>query len=117
MLSFSFCVPAGGFSQPPAWFLGAEQANIPDHSGAGLFMVHHRGQAYEASVHKLAELMWNHTPLGRRRRIDLRNRVESISGHFHWGLLISHYARAYDLACSRTGLGGLLLPPDPPEAG
>lgn len=93
------------------------QANIPDHAASGLFMVHRRGRPYEASVHELAELMWNYTQLGRRRRIDLRNRVESISGHFHWGLLISHYDRAYDLACSRTGLGGLLLPPEPSVPG
>ncbi|MCY2927198.1 MAG: hypothetical protein NT031_17545 [Planctomycetota bacterium] len=92
------------------------QANIPDHAASGLFMVHRRGKPYEAGVHELAGLMWNYTQLGRRQRIDLRNRVEGISGFFHWGLLISHYNRAYDLACSGTGLGGLLLPPDPPEA-
>jgi glycogen(starch) synthase len=69
----------------------------------GLWVLNRRTQSYEQSADELAEAMHRFVHYNRRQRIDLRNKVESLSERFDWGRLATHYHDAHDLALSRRG--------------
>ena len=69
-----------------------------DHDQQGMFIVHRRNQQFDESADELTNLLMEFVRMERRERIDLRNRVESLSVQFDWHTLAKHYAEAHDLA-------------------
>ncbi len=49
----------------------------------------------------MVEYLIQFVNLGRRQRIELRNRAERLSELFDWSVLIEHYNEAHDLALTR----------------
>jgi glycogen(starch) synthase len=69
-----------------------------------LFVVHRRGNGYEASADELANWLLDFTRLERRDRISMRNAVESSADHFDWSNLGQHYADAHDEVLRLAGI-------------
>jgi len=74
---------------------------LPNHDEHGLFILNRKNQSYHESIQQLAKMIFNVVSLSRRQRIELRNRVESISEIFDWKNLIQYYLQAYDLALTK----------------
>lgn len=74
---------------------------IPDHEKYGIFILNRKDIPYHHSAKNLAEIMFNIIKLNRRERVELRNRVESISEIFDWKNLIQYYFDAYEMALSK----------------
>ncbi len=53
---------------------------------------------FQASVEQMAEHLFNFTRLNRRQRIEVRNRVEKLSGRFDWSVLGKFYHQAHERA-------------------
>ncbi|MEM7808640.1 MAG: hypothetical protein AAF561_11050, partial [Planctomycetota bacterium] len=53
---------------------------------------------FHDSVEQMAEHLFNFTKLNRRQRIEVRNRVEKLSGRFDWSVLGRHYHSAHEQA-------------------
>ena len=64
----------------------------------GLLVLDRGREAFGESVERLAEHLFNFTKLTRRQRIEMRNRVEKLSGTFDWAELCKHYHAAHDTA-------------------
>ena len=76
--------------------------NVEDPEGSGIAVLRRRYASFELASEQLANQMLAWTNLGRRDRIELRNRVDRASEQFDWRNLISHYDNAYDLALERA---------------
>ena len=55
---------------------------------------------FDAATQQLADYIYDFSKLTRRQRIEMRNRVERLSGRFDWGQLARHYHESHDLALS-----------------
>lgn len=76
---------------------------LPNHEKKGLFVLRRRYQAFHDSAQQLADRMFAYTQLSQRQRINLRNDVETFSGHFDWENLSKLYYEAHELALDRLG--------------
>jgi glycogen(starch) synthase len=80
------------------------QRHIPEHQQKGIYVLNRRTHGFDASVNELVDHLWNFAKLGRRQRIEMRNRVEGLSEMFDWSRLIDYYNEAHDMALER-GVG------------
>lgn len=75
--------------------------HVPDHAERGLTVLARRHRSFDASAAALTEALLEFLAMDRRERIDQRNRVESLAGHFDWSNLAPHYDEAHGLALAR----------------
>jgi glycogen(starch) synthase len=78
------------------------QSRIPDHADRGIFVVDRRHIAPHETIDQLVNILADFCKLGRRERVNLRNRTEALSEMFDWSTLYPAYREAYDLALART---------------
>ncbi|MBN1489859.1 MAG: glycogen/starch synthase [Phycisphaerae bacterium] len=78
------------------------QTNIPDHDAAGLYVLPRRHKPIETTIQHLTEVLVDFCQLNRRQRIEMRNRVESLSDLLAWRRLAAHYFEAQELALQRS---------------
>ncbi len=78
----------------------------------GMMVLDRGREGFGVAVEKLAQHIFNFTKLTRRQRIEMRNRVERLSGRFDWTVLADHYHKAHDVA-----LGYLADPDNAPRRG
>lgn len=91
------CVALGipAITSDLAGFGGYVQSHIKDPEKRGIHVVERRYKSWDESANQLADAMHQILTLSRRDRIDLRNRVESVSPHFDWQELSRNYWDAY----------------------
>ncbi len=77
------------------------QANVSDHDECGLFILHRLNTPYERQVDRLADILFRFCRLNRRQRIQMRNRVETLSELLSWQKLAAHYFEAERFAIRR----------------
>ncbi|GIX40652.1 MAG: glycosyl transferase [Leptospiraceae bacterium] len=75
---------------------------LPEHEKYGLFILNRKNTSYIDCTKNLAEIMFQIARMNRRERIELRNRVESISEIFDWRNLIHYYFDAYQSAIQKV---------------
>jgi glycogen(starch) synthase len=71
---------------------------VPDHAAKGVYVVPRRHNDFHHAAEELTQRLFRFASLGRRDRIALRNSVESLSQHFDWSNLSTHYHQAHNLA-------------------
>jgi glycogen(starch) synthase len=71
---------------------------MPDHDSKGIFVTRRREQGFDQAASQLSHWLMEFCRLGRRERIDLRNRVEACSDRFDWQVLGKQYNKAHRLA-------------------
>lgn len=74
------------------------QRQIPDHEEKGLFVCRRNQVSFDESANHLVDLMLSFIAKSQRDRIEMRNRVESISDQFDWNVLVENYWKAHDLS-------------------
>ncbi|MFP4355818.1 MAG: glycogen synthase [Phycisphaerae bacterium] len=77
---------------------------MPDHDQQGMFVTPRRGNSFDGAAAALADWLLEFCWLGRRERIDMRNRVEAASDRFDWQNLGKQYVKAHRLALRCTDL-------------
>lgn len=77
------------------------RANVSDHDECGLYVVQRRNSTFENTVEQLAGILFRFCRLNRRQRIQMRNRVESLSELLSWQRLVQHYFEAERFALRR----------------
>ncbi|MCS7204479.1 MAG: hypothetical protein NZ853_02150 [Leptospiraceae bacterium] len=97
------CTAAGIPSISSDWtgFSSFLQEQLPNHDEYGIFILPRKSLSYWDSVHLLADKIYSVISMSRRERIELRNKVESVSSIFDWSNLIKYYLQAYKLALSK----------------
>jgi glycogen(starch) synthase len=80
------------------------QRYIPNHNDEGICVLNRRSRSFDDTVNDLVDHLMNFLTLSRRQRIEVRNRVESLSEAFDWSILVEHYNEAHNLALER-GIG------------
>ena len=75
--------------------------HVADPISYGIYIVDRRYKAVEASVHELAQYMYDFTTLSHRQRVIQRNRTERLSDLFDWSNLSVYYRVARQLALHR----------------
>ncbi|HOW18890.1 MAG TPA: glycogen synthase, partial [Phycisphaerae bacterium] len=89
------------------------QANVSDHDDCGLYVLHRRGTPFDKIVERLTNTLFRFCRLNRRQRIQMRNRVESLSELLSWQRLVQHYFEAERFALRRTARARLHQTPSP----
>lgn len=79
------------------------ERHVPDNTEQGILVLNRRTRSFDQSAEDLADFLFRFCQLNRRRRIELRNRVERLSELFDWSNLIKHYHEAHDMALDRVG--------------
>jgi len=79
------------------------ERHVPDNEEQGILVLNRRTKSFAQSADDLAEFLFRFCQLNRRRRIELRNKVERLSELFDWSNLIKHYHEAHDMALDRVG--------------
>lgn len=74
---------------------------LPDHEDRGLMIARRHGLGFDESATDLVRRLQDFLALGRRERIELRNRVEGTSDQFDWGILTRNYHAAHSLAIQK----------------
>lgn len=77
------------------------QRHVAEHQTQGITVLNRRTRSFEESVSELEEYLMQFINLGRRQRIELRNRAERLSELFDWPVLIEYYNEAHDMALDR----------------
>ncbi len=77
-------------------------SEVPDHDRRGIYVIDRRHQDTARAIDDLAQILIDFCKLGRRERIQLRNRTERLSDLLDWANLGQAYNEAHDLALSRT---------------
>lgn len=91
------------------------ERQLPDHEERGLMIARRHGLSFDESATDLVERLQSFLALGRRERIELRNRVEGTSDQFDWGILTSNYSKAHTMAVqARNPAGAEDAGPRPP---
>jgi glycogen(starch) synthase len=78
------------------------QENVSDHDDCGLSVLQRRHTPFDKVVEQLANTLYRFCRLNRRQRIQIRNRVESLSDLLSWQRLVQHYFEAERLALRRS---------------
>ena len=71
---------------------------LPNYEEFGLYVLERRDKSFPETAEALADFMFQFCQKTRRQRIDLRNKVESISQHFDWRNLGQRYHEAHEMA-------------------
>ena len=71
----------------------------------GIFVLGRRRTSFDASSDTLADFLHAFTRLSRRQRIEMRNRVEAMSGRYSWDSVINAYNSTHDLALRKSRAG------------
>ena len=79
--------------------------HVPEHDANGLYVLNRRTRNFDQAADDLADCMFKFTQLQRRQRIELRNKVESLSQSFDWSALVKYYHEAHEMALERTAVG------------
>ena len=74
---------------------------MPEHADNGVFVINRLKKDINTSANQLAYIMFNYLQLNERERIEMRNKVDSISPYFDWSVLFSYYENAYKMALER----------------
>jgi len=77
--------------------------HVPNNEEQGMMVLKRRYKSFDDSTNDLANYLFGFVQMGRRARIELRNRVERVSEMFDWSVLVKHYQDAHNLALARTG--------------
>ncbi|MEA2627336.1 MAG: glycogen synthase [Candidatus Binatota bacterium] len=77
--------------------------HILDSRTQGVLVLNRRHRSFDDTVEDLVAYLMDFLALGRRERIELRNRVERLSDLFDWSVLIEHYHQAHALALELGG--------------
>ncbi|HEX4054303.1 MAG TPA: glycosyltransferase [Tepidisphaeraceae bacterium] len=77
------------------------QRHVAEHQAQGVTVLNRRTRSFDESVSELEEYLMQFINLGRRQRIELRNRAERLSELFDWAVLIEYYNEAHDMAQDR----------------
>lgn len=83
------------------------QGHIPDARERGIYVLNRSSLAPHESIEELSSYLHQFVQLGRRERIELRNRAERLTESFDWATLVKHYHRSHDEALLRLSLSGL----------
>ncbi len=75
---------------------------FPDYADYGLTVLRRRGVPDAEAAEALARHVLEFVATGRRDRIAMRNRVESLAEHFDWRNLARHYDEAHHRALERA---------------
>lgn len=75
--------------------------NMPYHEENGIFVINRHKKSYDTAASQLAYYLFSFLKMNRRERIELRNKVDSLSVHFDWQTLYQHYLSAYKVALER----------------
>ncbi|MEM6315097.1 MAG: glycosyltransferase, partial [Planctomycetota bacterium] len=73
----------------------------------GVYVLRRRNTPFDDSAEALADFLQHFTRLGRRARIELRNRVEAMSGRYSWESVVHHYHAAHELVLQRALAGNV----------
>jgi glycogen(starch) synthase len=77
--------------------------HFPQHDEYGMYVLRRRYASFNDAANQLTDVMFRMVSLGRRDRIEQRNKVDRAAEHFDWNNLIRYYDQAHDLALSRLG--------------
>ncbi len=69
--------------------------NVKDINKSGIYVIKRNGRSFDDAANQLTLKLYRFLQLGRRERIDQRNRVESSSVQFDWKYLSKPYEQAY----------------------
>ncbi len=72
--------------------------HMPEHEETGIYVTRRRNQHFDESAEQLTRWLMEFCRLGRRERIDTRNRVEACSDQFDWQVLGKQYNKAHRIA-------------------
>lgn len=75
---------------------------MPDHAENGVYVINRMNKDINTSANQLAYIMYNFLQLNRRERIEIRNKVDSISYYFDWHVLYSYYENSHQMAFERS---------------
>ena len=75
--------------------------NVPEYESNGIYITQRIQKPFHESADSLANSLYSYVKMGRRARIDQRNRTESASTQFDWSTLYKYYEMAYELAIQR----------------
>jgi glycogen synthase len=75
--------------------------HITRNASEGIYVLDRSHQSFEQATEQLAEHLFQFARLGRRQRIELRNRTERLGELFDWSNLARHYHEAHALALER----------------
>jgi glycogen(starch) synthase len=76
------------------------QSNIHDHAQKGLYVLSRHNRNFWEMSDELTNYIHQVVTTNRRERVELRNRVESLSEHFDWGSLENYYIQAQEASLS-----------------
>lgn len=79
------------------------QSHVENNAEQGMLVVDRSTRSFEQSTDDLVDYLYGFVQMGRRQRIELRNRVERLSEMFDWSVLLKHYNEAHDMALDRRG--------------
>jgi glycogen synthase len=74
---------------------------MPYHEENGIFVIGRHKKTYDTAASQLAYYLFSFLKMNRRERIELRNKVDSLSVHFDWNVLYPHYESAYKMALDK----------------
>ena len=78
---------------------------LPQEARDGILFARRRHCSFDDAAEDLADGLLRFCRLGRRERIELRNKVESCADRFGWQVLGKHYAEAHRMVLERTAGG------------
>lgn len=77
--------------------------HLPGSHDKGLCVIKRRHRSFDEATEELVNYLMDFVRLGRRQRIELRNKVERLSDNFDWSALVRHYRMAHEKALERIG--------------
>jgi len=69
--------------------------HMSDCQDAGIYVCNRRFASFDRAASQIADWLFDFIELGRRERIQMRNRVEDAAARFDWGRLAVHYDEAH----------------------
>ncbi len=75
--------------------------SIDDYEEQGIFVLERKNSDYHTAAEKLTDMLENALTMSHRDRVQLRNRVESLSELFDWKRMSVHYEAALSMASNR----------------
>jgi glycogen(starch) synthase len=79
------------------------QRHIPEAADQGVLVLNRRYAGFDQAADQLTDYLMSFVRLGRRQRIELRNKTERLSEMFDWSVLVKHYHEAHQMAMERIG--------------
>ncbi len=88
-------------------------SHFPDHDNNGIWVARRRDRGVQETIDQVAGWLWDLTRMSNRRRIQLRNQVESHAEHFDWGHMTRYYRVARRWAFQKHFPDRDILPAEP----